>query len=207
MWLYAIQLGVLALGLLLLLAPAVRHALTPETARRDRARGLARDQFVERGLHRTAARTGILFFVSLGDRCAEVISDAGVEGPLPDEAWRPCLDGLLAEARAGRLAEGIVAALGRMGEMLGEKVPAGPATRMSYRTGQLYYRALPSGYCIRNLLDYQSESLFDLSNKNGPCAPLVGKRECLDSFRYTLARGLRGVMGVGRLLGRAGDCV
>ena len=129
LWLYAIQLGVLALGLLLLLVPAVRQALTPETARRDRARGLARDQFVERGLHRTAARTGVLLFVSPGDRCAEIISDAGVEGPLPDEAWRPCLDGLLAEARAGRLADGIVAALGRMSEMLRERLPAGPGDK------------------------------------------------------------------------------
>ena len=71
----------------------------------------------------------MLLLVSPADRCAAIISDAGAEGPLPDESWRPCLDGLLGEARIGRLAEGIVAALGRMGELLHERLPAGPDDR------------------------------------------------------------------------------
>jgi putative membrane protein len=129
LWLYAIQLGVLALALALLLVPAAHRYLASPAARQARTRRLAREQFFERGLHRTAARTGVLLFLSPGDRCAEIISDAGVEGPLPDEAWRPCLDGLLAEAGKGRLAEGIVTAVGRMGEMLRERLPAGPGDR------------------------------------------------------------------------------
>ena len=60
--------------------------------RRDRRRRRRRQELIRWGI-----RVGILLLVSLGDRCAEIISDAGVEGPLPDEAWRPCLDGLLAE--------------------------------------------------------------------------------------------------------------
>lgn len=126
---YAVQLAVLALGLLLVLLPPVRDRLSPPVARGTRVRAAARDQFFERGLHLTAARTGVLLFVSPADRAAELIADAGVQGPLPDETWRPCLDELTARARDGRLADGIEAAVARVGTALREKLPAGPADR------------------------------------------------------------------------------
>jgi putative membrane protein len=127
--LHALQLAVLALGLLPSLVPDLRRLLTPAAIRRDWTRRLARDQFFELGLQRTAARTGVLLLVSPADRFAEVVADAGAEGPFPDEAWRPCLDALLAEARHGRLAAGIEAALGALGAVLRERAPAGPGDR------------------------------------------------------------------------------
>ena len=90
------------------------------------ARRCARDQFFERGLHLTAARTGILLLVSPMDRYAEIVADAGAQGPLPEDAWRPCLETLVAEVQGGQLAVGIELALGRLGEILRERLPAGP---------------------------------------------------------------------------------
>ena len=127
--LYAIELAILALGLALVLLPASRNRLTSATSRRTRARRVARDQFFERGLHRTAARTGVLLYVAPAERCAEIIADAGAAGPLPDEAWHPCLDELLAEARRDRLADGIVGAVTRLGAVLREQAPAGRGDR------------------------------------------------------------------------------
>jgi len=116
--LYTSQLALLTLGLVPILLPAVRDRLTPAAARRFRVRQAARDQFFKRGLHRTAARAGVLLYVAPVERCAEIIADAGAAGPLPDEAWRPCLDELLAAARQGRLADGIVGAVTRIGAAL-----------------------------------------------------------------------------------------
>ena len=62
--------------------------------------------------------------VSPADRCVEIVTDAGARGPLPDKAWRPCLDALLAEARRGRLAAGIESALDALGTILRERAPA-----------------------------------------------------------------------------------
>ena len=87
------------MGLLLGLVPSLRRLLIPIASRRMAARRCARDQFFERGLHLTAARTGILLLVSPVDRYAEIVADAGAQGPLPEDAWRPCLETLVAEAR------------------------------------------------------------------------------------------------------------
>jgi putative membrane protein len=122
--LYTVQLAVLAAGLLLGLIPGLRRLLRPGRVRRERTRRLARVQFFERGLHLTAARTGVLLLVAPVDRCAEVIADAGAEGSLPDEIWSGALQTLLAEARQGRLAAGIEAALGTLGEALRARLPA-----------------------------------------------------------------------------------
>ena len=120
--LYALQLAVLALGLFLWVVPALRRLLTPVATRRASARRWARDQFFERGLHLTAARTGVLLLVSPADRCAEIVTDAGAQGPLPDDTWRPCIETLLSEARQGRLAAGIELALGTLGPILRERL-------------------------------------------------------------------------------------
>jgi putative membrane protein len=122
--LYTVQLAVLAAGLLPGLIPGLRRLLQPGRVRRERTRRLARDQFFERGLHLTAARTGVLLLVVPADRCAEVIADAGAEGSLPDEIWSGALQTLLAEARQGRLAAGIEAALATLGEALRARLPA-----------------------------------------------------------------------------------
>ena len=84
---------------------------------------LARDQFFELGLHRTSARTGVMLFVSPHDRYVEVIADAGVPGPLPDAAWRPCVDAVRAGAREQRLADGLERALELLGAELRERLP------------------------------------------------------------------------------------
>ena len=121
--LFTLQLAVVLLALLVTLVPRLRCRLAPENERREAVRRLARDQFFELGLHRTSAHTGILLFVSPHDRYVEVIADAGVPGPLPDAAWQPCIDAVLAEARERRLAAGLERALEGLGTVLRERLP------------------------------------------------------------------------------------
>lgn len=122
---YTLQLAVLGVGLALMLVPAVRRRLTPAGLRQRRVRRAAQAQFFERSLNRTAGRTGVLLFISPEDHAVEIIADAGAEGALPDEVWRPGVEALLGPAREGRLADGIVAALARLGERLRAGLPAG----------------------------------------------------------------------------------
>lgn len=122
--LYALQLVVLALGLVLGFVPGLRRLLTSVTARQASVRQCARDQFFERGLHLTAARTGILLLVSPGDRHVEIVVDAGAQGTLSDQTWDPCLKVLLTAARQGQLAAGIEAAIGMLGTILRQRLPA-----------------------------------------------------------------------------------
>ena len=68
-------------------SPFVRRALTSRAERRRRVETAARSTFVEKRIHRTAGRTGILFYVSVLEREAEVVVDLGVEKLAATEAW------------------------------------------------------------------------------------------------------------------------
>lgn len=74
-------------GLIASRLPSVRRALTSRAERRRRVETAARSTFVEKRIHRTAGRTGILLYVSVLEREAEVVVDVGVETAAATEAW------------------------------------------------------------------------------------------------------------------------
>jgi putative membrane protein len=65
--------------------------LTSASARRAAATRAARATFVDRGVHRTRARSGVLVYCALAERTAVVIADSGVERAVPQsalDAWQ-----------------------------------------------------------------------------------------------------------------------
>ncbi len=68
----------------------------PASFRRARARAAAQHEFRARGLARTRGRTGVLIYVALAERYADVVTDIGVGAvPIPGgrcwtTSWRPC---------------------------------------------------------------------------------------------------------------------
>jgi putative membrane protein len=72
------------------LPPTIRW-FTPSAVRRRAVMTAANDTFVERGVHRTRGRTGVLVYCALGERMAAVIVDTAVAaGVAPGRlaAWR-----------------------------------------------------------------------------------------------------------------------
>lgn len=104
--------------------PAIRRALVPARIQRATASRLARQQFVERGLHSTRDRTGILIFVSVAERHVEILADAGIDAKMSPGEWQSIVDAFVAHVRAGRIAEGFIAAVGKVGERLAAHFPA-----------------------------------------------------------------------------------
>lgn len=100
---------------------------TPRPIRRDRVHAEAMEQFLAQGLHVTAGRTGVLIHVSVHDRIAEVIADEGIYAKVPPETWGDATAALVVAARQGRLADGFVEVIGRVGTVLAEHFP--PAAR------------------------------------------------------------------------------
>lgn len=124
------QLLALAVALILLLAfPTLRIRLIPKRLRYVRAHDNARKQFLARNVHVTSARTGVLIFVSLAERYAEVVADAGIAAKVPQETWNATVARLIADAAAGRLTEGYVTAIGSVGVLLAEHFPRQPVDR------------------------------------------------------------------------------
>ncbi|MEJ0096690.1 MAG: hypothetical protein WDM84_00065 [Bauldia sp.] len=111
---------------------AVRRGAAP--VKREAARALAAQQFLAHGLHTTEARTGVLIFVALAEHHAEIIADTGIASQVDAGAWQPAMDRLTAEVGAGRLTEGLIAAIEASGALLARHFPGSPTTATSSPT-------------------------------------------------------------------------
>jgi putative membrane protein len=105
--------------------PGVRRLLTPPAVRRALAWRLAAEQFVVRGLARTADRSGILIFVSQAERYARIIADEGIARHVPQAQWQAAVDALVAHMRQDRPADGFIAAIAICSEVLARHFPGG----------------------------------------------------------------------------------
>ncbi|MDQ2632531.1 MAG: TPM domain-containing protein [Pseudomonadota bacterium] len=121
------QLLALAAALALIyLLPGLRIRLAPRRWQYMRAHDNALKQFLARNVHLTAERTGVLIFVSVAERYAEIVADAGINAKVPQDMWDSIVAGLIDDARRDRLADGFVAAIGAVGALLAEHFPVGP---------------------------------------------------------------------------------
>ena len=98
-------------------------AFVPGFVKRARAHDVALREFTARGLSLTRGRTGVLLYVALQERYAEVVPDAAFAGRIAPDVWRPVIERLLAETREDRLSEGLVTAVGAIGAVLAEHAP------------------------------------------------------------------------------------
>ncbi len=114
---------VVALALVLLVSLAKRP-LVPAFIRRARCREAAAREFRARGLVRTRGRTGVLIYVAAAEHYAEVVADAGIAAHVAETVWREAITELVTAIRAGRAADGLVAAIGRVGAVLAQHAPA-----------------------------------------------------------------------------------
>jgi putative membrane protein len=111
---------------LLWFAPALRIYLVPWQMRHRAAHDNAVRQFLARNIHLTAARTGVLIFVSLAEHYAEVIADAGIDSRVEQSVWDDVVRDLTAAARDDRLADGFIKAIEAVGAVLTKHFPVSP---------------------------------------------------------------------------------
>lgn len=95
----------------------------PGFVKRRRAHEVALREFTARGLTLTRGRTGVLLYIALQERYAEVIADAGIDDKVDQQVWRDVIEPLLEAAREERLREGLIAAVGTIGQVLAEHAP------------------------------------------------------------------------------------
>ena len=105
----------------------MRYRLVPKAVLTERAHARAVEQFLVQNLNTTAGRTGVLIFVSVAERYAEILADAGIRQKVPEGAWQEIVDEMTAEIGRGRTADGFVAAIERVGQHLATHFPPGSA--------------------------------------------------------------------------------
>lgn len=102
----------------------LRLLLVPRRVKHAHARQLAHREFAARVLASAQHRNGVLFFVSLGERYVEVIADRDIHARVGQAAWDKLVADFIAAVRAGRLAEGFIAAIEACGALLETHYPA-----------------------------------------------------------------------------------
>lgn len=116
----------LAAALVLSLAlswPKLRVRLVPRFIKETRAHEAAAREFLRRGLTRTREKTGVLIYVALAEHYAEILADTGIADRVEPHTWQDIVARLTAEIGAGRLADGLAAAIAQAGEILAKHAP------------------------------------------------------------------------------------
>ncbi len=101
----------------------LRLALTPGATKSRRVRRRAVMLFKAAAERRTVGRTGVLIYLSMGEHRAEIIGDDAITHVTSPETWGEAMVALLTEVKAGRSADGIVAAVGLIGGVLATHFP------------------------------------------------------------------------------------
>ncbi len=81
--------------------------------------------FEKLGMHKTAERSGVLFYVSYEDHKLAILGDAGINTKVPENFWGRIKDHLISEFKNGNYATGLSEGILMAGEQLKTHFPKG----------------------------------------------------------------------------------
>ena len=102
----------------------LRLMLVPKRAKHWECWELAHRSFAARVLAQTDRKSGIVLFVSLGERYVEVVTDRDVDLRVPQGTWDAVIADFTDAARKGRVADGIAGAVDACAKVLETHYPA-----------------------------------------------------------------------------------
>jgi putative membrane protein len=101
----------------------LKFLLIPGLIKSARVRARAVTLFRVGAERRTTGRTGILIYLSLAEHRAEIVADEAIATRVAPEVWGAAMAAMLVHIRAGRIAEGMAAAVEQVGKVLAEHFP------------------------------------------------------------------------------------
>ncbi|MFT4178180.1 MAG: TPM domain-containing protein [Thermomonas sp.] len=91
------------------------------------ARQRALDAFARLRVWDTEANNGVLIYLLLADHRIEIVADRGLHDVVSDAQWRGVCELMEARLRAGEHADGVVAGIEAIGDLLAEHFPQDPS--------------------------------------------------------------------------------
>jgi putative membrane protein len=104
-------------------APPLRRLLTSKKLMLANVRTSSRAAFVDLGIDRTSARTGILVYASMFEQRVEVVPDTGIDAAVLGPAFASAVASLDAAVRRGASFPQFVVALRSLGPVLAKALP------------------------------------------------------------------------------------
>lgn len=109
--------------MLLQLWQPLKFFLVPGTIKSARTRARALTCFRVGAERRTDIHTGILIYLSMREHRAEIVADETIASRVPDAAWEDAMAAMIGHIREGRVAEGMAAAVAKVGVVLAQHCP------------------------------------------------------------------------------------
>ena len=101
----------------------LRMALTPGRTKSRRVHRRAVELFRAACERKTRGRTGVLIYLSLLERRAEIVADQAIASQVEPGVWGEAMAALVDEVKAGRPGEGLAQAVERVGAVLAGILP------------------------------------------------------------------------------------
>ena len=101
----------------------LKFFLVPAPIKSHRANAAAVRLFKVGADRRTAGRTGVLLYLSLRERRAEIVADEAIASQVPAEVWGQAMAAMLVKIKTGQIAEGLAAGIAEVGTVLAEHFP------------------------------------------------------------------------------------
>jgi putative membrane protein len=101
----------------------LRYFLVPTPVKKARVRAAAVRHFKVGADRRTHGRTGVLIYLSMREKRAEIVADEAIATKVPTETWGGAMADMIAHIREGRIAEGLAAGVADVGTVLAEQFP------------------------------------------------------------------------------------
>ena len=105
------------------LFPKLAVMLAPGRITNERAHNNAVKQFLAHGIHNTSGRTGVLVFVSLDERYAEILVDGDIEEKIGREWLLEKVGMLIDHCREDKINEGYMKTIEDLGDRLAQDFP------------------------------------------------------------------------------------
>ena len=124
MLLLVVKLAAVFLVVRLLLAwTPLRMALTPSATKSRRVARRALELFRVAAEKKTHGRTGVLLYLSLAERRAEIVADEAIHSKVEPEVWGEAMAVLIERVKDGRPGDGMALAIDRIGAVLAGCLP------------------------------------------------------------------------------------
>jgi putative membrane protein len=101
----------------------LKFLLIPGPIKSHRANARAVQIFKVGAQGRTTGKTGILIYLSMRERRAEIVADEAITSKVAPEVWGEAMAAMLAELKRGHVGAGMAAAVGKVGAILAEHLP------------------------------------------------------------------------------------
>ena len=123
-WMIVGALTAYALGSFIGRFPRIIHLLISDERMAMKVRLRAERAFYEQGLHKTKEGTGILIFLSVLERRAQILADRAIDARVPPGTWDLLVRNLVQGIRADHPTKALCDAIAQCGDLLAIHFPA-----------------------------------------------------------------------------------